>query len=373
VSGWDLLIGGYNKEAPGAGGPAAGQPGVVRVARLDDQGHLTDAGRLDGGVNPSWITVHPTRPVAYACNEDFAPGVVGSVVTWDVGRGAPESRAGASTGGHAPCHAVVAPDGEDHALVVSHYVGGQVSVVPLDREGLPYGSASDVITHMGASFADRERQEAPHPHQATLDPVSGLIWVSDLGQDRVVGYRLWKGKLRQEAEQMTPPGFGPRHTALHPGRDHLALVGELANEVIVYRRDPTRSGWLDVSRHSTLPAGWSGENGAAALVWSSDGRHLYASNRGHDSVAVWNFDVATARLALRGHSAVGASPRDFCLTPDGRWALSAAQGEHRAIAFPVLPSGLLGPETDSIECAYAARVAVVGHPRQRQANGSGGR
>src|SRR5665647_2647367 len=164
------------KQIRRAGGPAAGQPGVVRVARLD------------GGVNPSWITVHPTRPVAYACNEDFAPGVVGSVVTWDVGRGAPESRAGASTGGHAPCHAVVAPDGEDHALVVSHYVGGQVSVVPLDREGLPYGSASDVITHMGASFADRERQEAPHPHQATLDPVSGLIWVSDLGQDRVVGY-----------------------------------------------------------------------------------------------------------------------------------------------------------------------------------------
>lgn len=354
MTAWDLLIGGYTRDESDIAEPVGNVPEAARTAVLDDGGRLTDTGRLLSGVNPSWIAWHPGGTVAYACDEDFTAGATGSVAAWELG--ATEPVRVVSSGGHAPCHVAVVPDGDGLALVLSHYVGGQVSVVPLDAAGRPDEAPSDVVVHSGAAFVHPE-QEAPHPHQAMFDPASGLVWVSDLGQDRLVGYRLRGGVLTEVAELVTPPGFGPRHAALHPGGNHLALVGELANEVLLCRRGQ-QGGWQEVSRRSTLPLGWSGRSDAAALVWSPDGAHLYASNRGHDSVAVWAFDEGA--LALVGHSPAGAAPRDFCLAPDGRWALSAAQGEHRVIAFPVRGDGLLGAEVGSIACRYPSRVAVRG-------------
>ncbi|MEA5053468.1 MAG: beta-propeller fold lactonase family protein, partial [Propionicimonas sp.] len=264
MSTWDLLIGGYTDLLLESAATASGPPAAVRWASLDDAGRLVDRGRLDCGTNPSWLTLHPELPVAYACGEDFAPGTTGSVTAWYLGGDTPTLLGTGSSGGHAPCHALVVPDGDRQALVLSHYVGGQVSVVPLDFDGRPSATASDVVAHAGASLVKPERQEAAHPHQAMFDPVGELVWVSDLGQDRVVAYRVRAGRLTEVGSLATAPGFGPRHAALHPQGDHLALVGELANEVVLYRRGATATTWQQTDSSSTLPAGWPAANTAAA-------------------------------------------------------------------------------------------------------------
>jgi 6-phosphogluconolactonase len=133
----------------------------------------------------------------------------------------------------------------------------------------------------------------------------------------------------------------------------------LANQVIVYRRGPAKTDWRETAIASTLPDGWTGASGAAALIWAAQGERLYASNRGHDSVALWRFAPDSGTLSLLGHSPVGKTPRDFALTADGRFALAAAQGEHRVICYPVAESGLLGPAVSSLACAYPSRVALL--------------
>jgi 6-phosphogluconolactonase len=328
---------------------------------------MAPAGAFDGGVNPSWIAWHPALPIAYVCHEDFTAGVEGSVTAWDLSKAEPRLVGRAGTGGGSPCHVCVVPTGRRHSLVLSHYVGGQVSLVPLDVRGVPAASPAAVVAHQGASHVVADRQEAPHPHQAAHDPGTGLIWVCDLGQDRLVAYESRGGGLVEAAELPTSPGFGPRHATFHPGLGHMAVVGELANEVVVYRRGEPggergarlTGTWRETGRSTTLPDGWSGANGAAAVVWSADGGRLDVSNRGHDSVAVWTFDAAADELTTVGHSRVGAAPRDLTFTSDGRHAVVAAQGEHRAVVHPVGADGLLGPEVGSLECAYAARVALA--------------
>ncbi|MDR1512845.1 MAG: lactonase family protein [Propionibacteriaceae bacterium] len=358
MAGLRLAVGGYTKDAPGGGPPPGQAPPPARIAELAPDGTLRDRGGFDAGVNPSWIAVHPEASVVYACSEDFTAGVEGSITAWSQAGPAPRPVGVARTGGHAPCHVGVASSDAGLALVVAHYVGGQVSVVPLDGDGHPASDPSDVVQHVGASAAVADRQEAPHPHQALWDRAAALVWVCDLGQDRVVGYRLRSGQLSQAAELAVPPGFGPRHVAFHPSLGAMALVGELANEVMLFRRGERPADWREVDRRPTLPGGFSGASGAAAILWDATGQRLYATNRGHDSVAVWRLR-SEGTLAPVGHSPVGAAPRDLALTSDGRWALVAAQGEHRVTAHPVAADGLLGPAASDLTCAFPARVALL--------------
>jgi 6-phosphogluconolactonase len=358
MPGWRLLIGGYTQDVPGEGLAAQGEPEPVRLAALDADRRFQDLGRLDAGVNPSWIARHPSLPVAYACTEDFTPGVQGSVTAWDLAGPELTMLARAGTGGHAPCHIGVVLDDAVSALIVSHYVGSQVTLVPLDEAGRPAQAPSDVVLHSGASGAVPERQEAPHPHQAVWDPIARLAWVCDLGQDRVIGYELRRGRLREAAELVVAAGFGPRHIAPHPSLGAMALIGELANQVAVYRRGEAAATWVETDRRSTLPPNWPGASGAAAIRWNSPGTRLYASNRGHDSLAVWSFSD-DGRLTALGYCPVAAEPRDLVLSQDGHWALVAAQSAHRVVAYPIAESGLLGSEAHSMPCASPSRVALI--------------
>lgn len=195
----------------------------------------------------------------------------------------------APTGGDGPCYCSV--DATGRFVFVAHYSGGSVSVLPVDASGR-IDEPTDVVEHAG-SGTDPDRQEAPHPHSIAMGPDNRFAYVTDLGTDRVYVYALsfYTGTLRPADSPHAPvhAGAGPRHLDFGPDGEFVYVVGELDSTLTTLARDPETGGLSTVGTADTLPDGFRGENKPADVHVHPSGQWVYASNRGHDSVAI--FDV----------------------------------------------------------------------------------
>ena len=168
------------------------------------------------------------------------------------------------------------------------------------------------------------------------DPSGRFFLVADLGKDEVIIYRLEDGILVPHGQVMSAPGDGPRHLAFHPDERHVFVVNELSCSVTVYRFDPEAGELTRLGTLSTLPLNYMGFNTCAAIHVHPQGRFVYASNRGHDSIAVFEFDAESESLVQRSiHASGGRTPRDFTLSPDGTWLLAAHQDSANITSFRV--------------------------------------
>jgi 6-phosphogluconolactonase len=173
-----------------------------------------------------------------------------------------------------------------------------------------------------------------------LDPGGPFALANDLGLDRTFVYRLDRrpGRLTPNDPPDAPaaPGAGPRHLAFHPTRRFVYVLNEIDSTIQVFGYDGVRGALTPIERVSTLPRGWSGENSTAQIVAHPGGRFVYASNRGHDSIAIFAVDGETGRLTARGHEPTGGrTPRNFNLDPGGRFLLAANQDSDTVVVFRV--------------------------------------
>jgi 6-phosphogluconolactonase (cycloisomerase 2 family) len=253
------------------------------------------------------VTAHPTLPVAYATNEN----VEGAVTAVGPGPGGQLSMMGEQpTGGADPCHATVVGDGR--FLVVANYSGGSVAVFPLDDEGRP-GARTDLVLHHGSGPVP-ERQTSAHPHMVVPDGPDTLV-VVDLGADELVGYRIGgDGRLHQRSLTPLPPGTGPRQL-VRAGTRWL-LAAELSAELMVLTGDAETGFTVGAA---VAASARPGPNQPAQLTVTSDGTVALLSNRGPDTVSVFDVsDTSTARAALLAETEVGPGwPRHLCLLADG--------------------------------------------------------
>jgi 6-phosphogluconolactonase len=173
-------------------------------------------------------------------------------------------------------------------------------------------------------------------------PDGQLVLVTDLGTDQVLVYRLntESGQLVQNDQGTSvlaaEPGSGPRHFAFSPNGHRLYVINELASTASVYAYDTERQEFqfLHLQTVSTLPAGFTGENACAHIAVSPDGRFVYGSNRGHDSIVIWAVDDERGELRLVGHEATrGQTPRNFAIDPTGEWLLVANQDSDSIVPF----------------------------------------
>jgi 6-phosphogluconolactonase len=307
----------------------------ISLCRLDgESGRMEKIAGVSGVENPSFLAVNRSRTRLYAACEttDDRPGSVASFAI-DPFKGGFTQLNEQSTLGAAPCH--VALDGRERFLVAVNYNGGNVCLFPVAQDGA-LGAMSDNVRHEGRGPRS-DRQEKAHPHSSIIDPANGTVIVADLGTDKLAAYRLDSnaGRLVASGETAAAPASGPRHMALHPNGRLLYVVGELNGTVSVYRygRD---SATLDLLQTiGTIPAGFDGSNTCADIHVSADGRFLYASNRGHDSIAVYRADDE-GRLELIQHiSSGGRTPRNFALSPDGRYLLAANQDSDSIALYSV--------------------------------------
>ena len=364
--------------------PAAAEPAGVRVyvgtytsgdskgiyrLRLDlTTGALSPEGEPTETVSPSFLALHPDGRVLYAVNEtgDGPEGESGGVSAFaiDPASGALRLLGQQPSGGPAPCH--LSLDREARHLLVANYWGGSVSVFPLEAEGR-LGAATQLVRHTGGTSAPG-RDPGPHAHFVGLDATNRFALVADLGRDEVLVYRFEPGSGRLEAND--PPalslgeGSGPRHLAFHPDGRHLFVINELASTVSVLSFDPEAGVLQELQTVTTLPEGYSGSNSTAEVEVSSDGRFLYGSNRGHDSIAIFAIDPESRRLTPLGHESTrGEAPRHFALDPTGSYLLAANQRGDSIAVFRVDPAtGGLAPVGEpyplpSPVCLKMVRVA----------------
>lgn len=285
--------------------------------------------------SPSWLEWHPTRRVVYATNEVPAGSV--TAVLLDE-RGHAEVLDVQSTGGADPCHAQVTGDGR--FLIVANYTGGTVAVFALDADGRMTERTDvvqhDLVQHGSGPLADR--QQTPHPHMVVLTadgPGNGRgVSVVDLGTDSIHSYRLsGSGRLLPVAISVLPPGSGPRQLVRQPGTSTGYVVAELAGSLIAV--EETALGEF-AAQAPVLASSAPGVNLVAQLTLTADGRIGYLSNRGPNSISV--FDLSADVPELLAEFPVGSGwPRHFALVDDR--LLAADQDGGALLEFEVRSGG----------------------------------
>jgi 6-phosphogluconolactonase len=320
-----------------SGYAAANKPAIQAFMFDQAQGTLTPHGSFAGILNPSFIIIHPNGRWLYAVSEtsqstDDSPGGV-CALSFESEPFAMRLLNRQPSGGDWPCY--VQLDRTGHWLFVANYGTGSASVFPLEEDG-SLGEMSNQVQHTG-SGPNKQRQQGPHVHSVTLSPDNQYALVADLGLDQIVTYRFdpKAGKLNRRGETRTRPGAGPRHLAFHPNGEWLYAANELDSTATFYDYDSASGKLFEKQSLSAIPAD-SPENIIGDIHVSATGHRLYVSNRGHNSLGV--FDIgADGRLILVSNPNCGGNwPRNFALDPNGKFVLVANQYSNEVCVLPVL-------------------------------------
>jgi 6-phosphogluconolactonase len=231
-----------------------------------------------------------------------------------------------SSKGVGPCHLAIDKTGK--ILVAANFASGSVAAFPIRSDG-SLGEASGFDQHHGSSI-DPVRQAGPHAHSAIVSPDNRFVLVADIGLDRLYSYRLnpSAGSLEPNDPPFAAlhPGWGPRHLAFHPNGRYLYLISEMGSMITTFAYDAARGTVKELQTVSTLPQGFAGKSTAAEIQVDREGKFIYASNRGDDSIGVFAIDANTGTLSPTQHiSTEGKTPRAFALDPTGQYLFAANQ------------------------------------------------
>lgn len=331
------------------GGNSTSQ-GIYRMELDPATGALSKPVLAASSASPSFLAIHPTRKTLYAVNE---LGEFGGLAQGSVSAFALDARTGTLTpinaqgsGGSYPCHLSVDRIGRN--VLVANYGGGNVSVFPIRADG-GLNPISSIQKHSGSGL-DPKRQEAPHAHAVLLDPENRFALAADLGLDKVFisHFDSDRGLLTPNKPDSASlaPGSGPRHLAFSPQTGkHLYVINEMASTLTVFSFDDLKGSLGEIQTLSTLPSGFSGSNTTAEVQVHPSGKFVYGSNRGHDSLAIFQRDPDSGKLTPAGHQPSGGkAPRNFAIEPAGQFLLAANQDSGNVVVFRIDPdSGKLAP------------------------------
>lgn len=350
--------------------PSASEPGLVKgihAYRTDDHYRLLEpCQQVQASRNPSYLTVHPNGRFVYAVNEygheasgsDSVRSGTVSAFSFNVQTGLLEPLNSQLSHGLDPCHLCV--DRTGRFVIVANYSGGSVCVLPILEDGR-LGDACDVVEHHGSINVSQ-----PHPHAVMLDPSNRFLLVPDLGLDKLMVYEFdaGTGTLEPGSEPVvvTVQGAGPRQVCLHPTGKFVYQINELNSMMTAYRFD--HGVLTELETVSSLPVGFADHNTGADVQVAPNGKFLYGSNRGHDSIVIFSIrDDGT--LELIGHqSTLGKNPRSFAISPNSEFLMVANQGSDNVVEFRIDHSaGTLTPTGNKLEiptpvCVRYLRILI---------------
>ncbi len=291
-----------------------------------------------GVENPSYIAIHGDKNLLLAVNEimEFQGKKTGALSAFKI-----EPATGKLTlinqvpsGGGAPCYVSIESDG--NFAFVANYMAGNITMFPIARDGAlsPY---SDLQQHQGSGPVTA-RQKDPHAHTIILDYNEKFALAADLGTDEVISYAIdeKERKLQKASVFKLKAGSGPRHIAFHPNGKLVYVISELANTITACMYDPNTGSLSEIMTTGTLPDDFKGESYCADIHFSEDGKFLYGSNRGHDSIVIFSVDPKTGKISYVGHFSVeGQWPRNFMIDPTGNFLLVANQRSDNIVVFRI--------------------------------------
>lgn len=289
-------------------------------------------------LSPSFQAVHPDLPVLYSASrqpvsEESDHHTIGAYRI-DQATGRLSLINEQSVLGISPAHVSVDPLGS--FVFVSNYTSGNLAMLPVRDDG-GLEEASDFVQHEGSSIHPTRQQRA-HAHAADPSPDGRFLYVSDLGMDRIMIYEINRQqRALSPASQpwfSSTPGAGPRHMTFRPDGAFAYSAEELTSTVAVLRVDAATGALEQIQRISMLPEDFDGSNTAADIHVSPDGRFLYASNRGHDSIVIFSIHESTGELSLAGHeSTIGEHPRNFMMDVTGDLVFVANRDNNHVVIF----------------------------------------
>lgn len=313
---------------------AAG-PGVYACAYDAATGALTLLGQADGLQNPTFLVPDETARTIYTImegkDEEGRKCGAAAAYRFDTAAGKLQRLNDVVTLPSTTCH--ISLDPSRRFAMTASYHGGMISLSPILDDGR-IGPTAEIHRHEGSSVHPAQTQA--RAHSVIVDRAGRYAVVSDLGLDKLFVYKLnlANAHMSLQSETSIAPGSGPRHFVFHPELPFGYGINELNSTITVYAYD-AEAGKLEVVQTiSTLPDSYEGENGTADIHLSPDGKFLYGSNRGHDSLAVYRVDPAGGRVETVEYSpTLGGHPRNFAISPDGRFVLVANRDGNNIVTF----------------------------------------
>jgi 6-phosphogluconolactonase len=311
----------------------------IELYRFDAQSAKLHFVKTFAGIaNPSYLRFSADGKFLYAVNEllNWNGKAQGAFTAFAVRNGGSELQKinQISSQGRAPCFLTLSDN--DRFVLLNNYLDGTILSVKIR----PDGGLDKVVTrlHFTGSGPVKGRQDDSHVHSVTLNPQNTFAVVADLGTDRlsVLAFDANTGMLTllKKKTAHTAPGAGPRHAAFSADGNYLYVANELNSTVEAFSFNPQNGSLEHLQTLSTLPHDFTGENYPADIHLSPDGRFLYVSNRGHESIAVFTRQASNGQLRFLSTTPVhGSWPRNFTLTPDGKYLVVANQRSKNLVVF----------------------------------------
>jgi 6-phosphogluconolactonase len=327
-----------------------------------DGGKLTPKGVAAETIDPSWVAVHPSGKFLYAANE---AGKASTVTAFAV-----DAKSGNLTLlnqlpslGEDPCY--LSFDRTGKYVLVANYSSGTIGVFPILPDGR-LGEHTALMKDQGATGPNKERQEGPHAHWIEVSSDNRFAFVADLGLDAILSYRFdaSKGSLTPNKPFFLRPltaGAGPRHATFSPGGGHFYVLNEINSTVTAFAYAPDHGVFGYLGGVPMLRASFEGRNDAAEIAIHQSGKWLFASNRGHDSIAVFSIDPANGKLtAAGGFPTGGREPRHFAIDPSGKYLLAENQFSNNIVVFKIdAATGGLAPTGQIVQVPSPVDVTFV--------------
>lgn len=314
----DLLVGAYT---------GSGSNGIYQLQFDPATGQLSDSVLLVKTTNPSYLAISKDRQLVYSVNETGEGSV--SSFKWNHEANQLTQLSTQSTEGAHPCY--VDLNASENQLAVANYSSGNMAVYTIGAGG-EIQPGPQIKQHEGSGPVD-PNQKGPHAHCAVYK--GSFLYVVDLGIDKILAYPVAAdGTLGDPQTALAlEPGDGPRHLIFHPTMAMAFVVNELSSSVVSLQTDLEKGVFEAIDKKSTLPDGYTDKNADADIHITGDGKFLYASNRGHNSIAM--FAVSDdGMLTGLGHEPVqGNWPRNFALSPDDNYLLVANQESNNIVVF----------------------------------------
>jgi len=318
---------------------ASGDKGALHAYKLDlETGTLKLAQRTTDVQNPFYLAVSPNQKFVYSIHAKQFGGkeheqIAAYQITSAVGELKLLNRQSAL--GSAACYLDV--DATGKSLLVANYTTGSVASLPIKEDG-SLDKAASFMQHKGNSV-DPARQKEPHAHCIVVSPDNRFAFAADLGLDQVLVYRLDAAKATLTPNQppfaRTPAGAGPRHLTFHPNGKHVYVINELKNSVTCFDYNSASGTLAEKQTISTLPKDFAGKSYCADLKITPDGRFLYGTNRGHDSIAAYRIGADGSLTLLAIEPSLGKGPQNLAITSDGKLLLCANMPGNNVAVFRI--------------------------------------
>jgi 6-phosphogluconolactonase len=342
---------------------APGEKGAIQAYRLDAKsGALKPAQRTSGIENPFYLALSPDEKRLYSIHAKSFGGkddehvAAFQIVSMD---GELKYLNRQSALGSAACYLDV--DATGKSVLVANYVTGNVAALPTKADG-SLGEAASSNQHVDDASGDGKKRK-PHAHCIVVSPDNRFAFAADLGLDRVYAYKLdaAASKITPHSPPFAdaPKGSGPRHLTFHPNGKHVYVINEYGNSVTHFEYQADAGTLARKHTLSTVPADFTGKSYCADLKITTNGRYLYGTNRGHDSIACYRIADDGSLTLLKIEPSLGKGPQNLAITPDGQWLLCANMPGNNLAVFRIGADGVLASAGTPITIASPSCLLIL--------------